>query len=416
MSASPNPLTSKRGMMDYKIVRMCRVCGSKRFRKYLDLGRQPLANALLDSPKSKSKKYPLQVLFCEDCALSQLSIVVDPKVLYTNYPYYSSVSLTFRDHCQAMATHIKKILNPEKPLSLIDIASNDGCLLNMFRREGYGLMWGVEPCKALADKAYSKGFAIFNDFWGGKLCWKVPKVKLITALNVLAHVHDIDSFLRTVTDHLLPDGIFVVEVPHLQNLIEQNQFDTVYHEHLSYFLTRPLKRAFKNAGLNVFKIEEYKIHGGSIRIYASMDKREVHPSVWRMESIEERKGLYKLKTYQSYAKKVKNIKAHMKILLFELKQTGKKVMAYGASAKGNTLMNYCRITNIDISSIVDDTPAKQGKFTPGNRIPIVNADQFSTTHPDYIMLTAWNFTAELKEKTKDVGAKYIIPIPQVRIE
>lgn len=402
--------------MDYKKVKLCRICGGKRLRKYLDLGSQPLANNLQDSTKSKPQKFPLEVLFCEECYLSQLSAVISPKVLYNNYPYFSSVSKTFQKHCISLAEHVNKLFKKDRYLSLIDIASNDGCLLEMFRRSGYGLMWGVEPSKNLTEKSERNGFTIINDFWSKNSCKALPQVDVITALNVFAHVDDLESFLKTVYEHLTPSGVFIIEVPYLKNLIEQNQFDTIYHEHLSYFLLHPIKVALRREGLDVFRVEEIDIHGGSLRIFSCKDGRNVESSVWLTEAIEKRKEFYNFKTYRGYAKRVEKIRTDLRKMLGGFKKLKKRVMAYGASAKGNTLLNYCGVTNTDITAIVDDTPAKQGKFTPGSKIPIVNGDHFDITHPDYIVLTAWNFSAEMKKKTEHVGAKYIVAIPEVRVE
>lgn len=402
--------------MDYKKVKMCRVCGSKNLRKYLDLGRQPLANQIQDSPNYPSKKYPLQVLFCERCALSQLSVVVDPKILYKDYPYHSSVSRTFREHCIYLAEHIKNITKAKHPLTAIDIACNDGVLLEAFIRAGYGATLGVEPSKNLAQKCERNKLTVINDFWHERALAEYPPVDIITALNVFAHVDDLGAFLGLVYKKLNPNGVFILEVPYLANLIKQNQFDTIYHEHLSYFLFSTIKEALHYAGLEAFRVEEHSIHGGSIRVFACKDGRDADSSVSKFENAEFHGGYLEFKTYKSYAKKVNSIRDHFKSLMEELKQGGKKVMGYGASAKGATLLNYCGATHTDISAIVDDTPAKQGKFQPGTGIPIIGSEHLDITRPDYILLTAWNFSAELKEKTRHVGARYIIAIPQVRIE
>ena len=255
--------------MDFKRVHLCRVCGSKRLRKYLDLGRQPLANQLSDIPV-KSKKYPLQVLFCQDCHLSQLSIVVNPDILYRKYLYHSSVSETFKKHCHEMAVGLRSLF-PDSPAPMaMDIASNDGCLLSQFKKLGFDVM-GIEPCQELALEAGRNGIPTINDFWNEPTAKKAPLCNVITATNVLAHVNDLPTFLRLVKSNLNPStkGIFIAEFPYLPNLFEGNQFDTIYHEHLSYFLLSPLVQLFSSCGIPIFKVEKYPIHGGSIRIYAS---------------------------------------------------------------------------------------------------------------------------------------------------
>lgn len=404
--------------MDYKYITSCRVCGSNKLKKYLDLGKQPLANALLKTKDSKCKKYPLQVLFCEDCYLSQLSIVVDPKVLYSDYPYHSSVSDTFKKHCLDMAKSLRNVLGPKNPrsscYSVLDIASNDGCLLEQFKNEGYAVC-GVEPCKELVEISRSKGIATGHGFWSERIDLGVGDFDAITATNVFAHVHDLKDFMRGVKRYLVRHGVFVLEVPYLNNLISQNQFDTIYHEHLSYFLLQPLKILLKDMNCPIFRVEEHPIHGGSLRVYASPSDRKEENSVSKFIKKEKQLGLHTFKTYKNYSKNVNSIKEHMVSLLDDLKQRGKKVVGYGASAKGIMLMNYCGIDSTQISSVVDDTKEKQGRIIPGCGIPVVSGDHFDTNHPDYIALLSWNFSDELKSKTKHLKAKYITPIPRVTI-
>ena len=405
--------------MEYRYIKGCRICGSGNLNKYLDLGKQPLANALLSKNSLDQKKYPLQVLFCNNCALSQLSVVVDPRVLYSDYPYHSSVSKTFKKHCRQMASDIKKLFPKTKPL-VVDIASNDGCLLEQFKNEGYYVM-GIEPCKKLAKKANERGISTIDDFWNKESAARVPACNVITATNVFAHVDDVKEFVRLAKNNLkmFPKGVLVIEVPYLANLIKHNQFDTIYHEHLSYFLFTPLKNLFSSLGIPIFRVEEHSIHGGSLRIYASQHDRDEEDSVMEFVENERNSGLLNFLTYKKYSKEVNRIKESFMSLLHDMRAHNKTVAAYGASAKGISLMNYCGVTNTDISYIADDTPEKQGKFAPGCGIPIVSRDRFDTNAPDYMVLTAWNFSSEMKEKTADYrrrGGRYIVPIPNVRIE
>lgn len=410
--------------MEYRVLKNCRVCGSERLREYLNLGRQPLANSLSNSPSGKSKKYPLSVLFCQDCSLSQLSIIVNPEILYKNYPYNSSVSNTFRNHCLELAHSAKMLLAPriyrgrESKHFALDIASNDGCLLERFRDCGFDVM-GVEPSKNLAEKSRLKGIPTANSFWSSNRDYALcdpHKPDVITATNVFAHVHDLEDFCRAVHKNLSKDGIFIIEVPYLTNMIRNNQFDTIYHEHLSYFLLRPLKMVLRFCGLDVFRVEHRDIHGGSIRVYSSREKRKVESSVWMTMNKEERDGFWDFKTYRSYSSRVRKIKSDLGRIISREKKLGKKIFGYGASAKGNTLINYCGITNTDISGIIDDTPDKVGKFTPGASIPILSHNHLDTNHPDYILMTAWNFSSEIKEKTGHLGCRYIYAIPEVRVD
>lgn len=403
-------------MSDYARIRNCRICGSFDLREYLNLGKQPLANGLLSSPEIVPPKYPLEVLYCKNCSLSMLSVVVDPKIMYKDYPYQSSVSDTFRNHCGEMARTIKRYVKSNS--AVLDIASNDGCLLQEFKKEGYFTI-GVEPSKNLCEIAESKGISTINDFWGKHLIPRVPAVHVITATNVFAHVDDLKGFVEAVRDSLKQDGIFIIEVPYLYSLFSQNQFDTIYHEHLSYFLFDPIRVLLESCGMRAFRVDRIPIHGGSIRIYASKGHITPDDSVAEIEDFEWENRMYKFETYKKYAKNLKCLKDHFVSLLKDFRNRKKKVMGYGASAKGISLMNYCGINASHIQSIVDDTPSKQGKFTPGSVIPIVGRDNFDTNHPDYIALLSWNFSAELKSKTKahkNRGGKYIIPIPQVRIE
>jgi len=398
----------------FREIKSCRVCHSVKLRKYLDLGEQPLANSLGSNPR----KYPLQVLFCEECNLSQLSVVVNPELLYKDYPYHSSVSQTFKDHCNDMAVEIKKYFDITDPL-VVDIASNDGCLLEQFKNNGYYTM-GVEPAENLAREANAKGISTVNGFWCEDVALRVPACDVITATNVFAHVHSVRSFTNLVRDKLrvLTKGIFVVEFPYLPSMIEGNQFDTIYHEHLSYFLLKPIQILFESCGLNIFRVDRLPIHGGSIRVYASPYSRDVEDSVQEMLNDEEKHGYYSFNTYLNFANNVEFVKRQMKETFERLYLEGKTVMGFGASAKGVNLLNICGIEKKHILSIVDETPAKQGKLIPGIEVPIVPFDNFDVVEPEYIILLAWNFAKELMNKTIEHQVrrgKYIIPIPKVEI-
>lgn len=408
--------------MDYKRLTKCRVCGNKDLKKYLDLGLQPLPNALFRYHKHVTKKYPLVVLFCNKCYLSQLSIIVKPNILYSDYPYHSSVSKTFQDHCYEMAIKVRDMLgfgdDMGKPL-VVDIASNDGCLLNEFKRVGFTVI-GVEPCKNLSDEANKKGISTVNEFWGDENV--IPPSDIITATNVFAHVHDIVDFLKVCYKRLrvLTKGILVVEVPYLPNMIEGNQFDTIYHEHLSYFLLKPLMVVFRKCGLQIFKVERVPIHGGSIRVYASRSefKREVESSVIETLEYEKKGGYYRFNTYKGFSKKVEKIRDNFVKLLEDIRDSGQTVLGYGASAKGAMLMNYCKLNKNHVSMVIDDTREKQYKYIPGCGICIGDFTQIRNKRPDYMVLFAWNFAKEIMEKTGEfrrLGGKYIVPIPSVKV-
>ena len=339
-----------------------------------------------------------------------------------------------------MAIDLKNYFPKVKP-HVLDIASNDGCLLKEFREEGYYVA-GVEPCKKLADKSREDGIETVNEFFSERTLPLIdlsPGYEVITATNVFAHIDDIHSFLKNCHKLLKREGILVIEVPYAAELIFKNQFDTIYHEHLSYFLLKSLLRLFESCDFKIWKVEEHEIHGGSLRIYASRNsfqatewydaksgKNIIYPeyincfyreekSVRDMEEFESVNGLYYFKTYKEYANKVSDIKDHIISLLEDLKRRGKRVVGYGASAKGAMFLNCCNIGTDYIEYIVDDTKEKQGKFIPGVNIPIVSRDYFEVCRPDYILILSWNFSEELKNKTKYLGTRYITAIPRVEL-
>ena len=405
--------------MDYKVVTECRVCKSKDLHKYLDLGKVPLCNSLITQESPTQEKYPVQVLFCSECSLSQLSVVIDPRVLYKDYVYFSSVSNTFKKHCFDLANELRKDFPDfEYPL-VVDIASNDGCLLEQFKEAGYQRFLGIEPSENLTTTYFERQLPVLNKFWSEDIAreylWKANGADIITATNVMGHVDNLEDFVKGVYAGLSDDGIFVGEVPYLPNLINGNQFDTIYHEHLSYFLLAPLVRIFKENRVPIFKVKKLDIHGGSIRIYASKDNYEEDGSVEEMLNFEEQFRFYDFTRYVHFSTQVDATITNLRNMLIDLYNTEAKVVGYGASAKGISLLNYIDVGCGYIKCIIDDTKCKQGKMTPGTHIPIVDFSGFEKENPDYIFLLAWNFAKEMIEKTKHVGAKYIIPIPSVKI-
>ena len=398
-------------IMDYKLVKKCRVCGSAKLKKYIDFGEQPLANSL----KQRSKKYPLKVLLCQNCHLSQLSIVVKPEILFKDYPYHSSISNTFKEHCSKMARTVKRMLRNYNPL-VVDIASNDGALLSQFKEHGFYVM-GVEPSKNLAKESNDNGIDTINEFFSQEVSERIPACHVVTATNVLAHVDDLYGFIKPIVKLIKKNdnGFLVVEVPYLYDLISKNQFDTIYHEHLSYFLLKPLVKLFESCGLPIFKVERHKIHGGSIRIYASPYLHTVERSVQDLLDFEDVVGMYELDTYLDFEKRVRSVKFNLVRAISYANKCGLKVVGYGASAKGTMLINQCGIKKSELRYVVDDTPDKQGRNISGSNIPIVHFSNLKDTKPNYILLLAWNFSKEIMDKTKDIGARYIIPIPEVVI-
>tara|TARA_B100000315_G_scaffold253913_1_gene293783 strand:- start:2916 stop:4154 length:1239 start_codon:yes stop_codon:yes gene_type:complete len=409
---------------DYKKIKECRICGCTDLVTYLDLDNLPLVNRLLDKSQiAYEKKYPLNILFCQDCNLSQLSIVVDPEILYKNYVYRSSMADSFKKHCSNLADELNKDMLRDGEL-IIDIASNDGCLLRPFKDRNNRVL-GIDPATNLAGIATKTGIETISEFWDQNLAKKVlhsyGKAKVITAFNVFAHIHDVHSFLEAVMTLLDDDGCFIIEVPYLYNLIEKTEFDTVYHEHLSYFLIKPLDRLIRQHGLILAKVKEFDIHGGSIRLYVGKKNSSNASDGTTQEILEKEKrvGLHDVGPYISLRRQVKGLKNNMVAILKELKSFGKSISGFGASAKGNVLLNYSNIGLDLIDCIFDDTPEKQGKIYPGVHIPIVSRDMLSKINPDYLLLLSWNFADEMMRKTRDFkekGGKYIIPVPYLRIK
>ncbi len=401
----------------------CRVCGRADFTKYLSLGALPLANNLITPGQIHSEeKFPLEVLFCNPCAFSQLSIVVNPDIMFRNYVYRSSISRIFSEHCADIAHELEGC-----PLAggdlVLDIASNDGCMLKEFKAIGCRVL-GVDPAINLAKIASAQGIETIPEYWSPQLASELEKkhgkAKVVIAVNVFAHIDDLHSMVEGVKKILAPNGYFIIESPHLQSLIEHTEFDTIYHEHLSYLLVKPLAGLMLEHGMRIAKVKKSDIHGGSIRMYIEHEgaKDTSDGSVEEAVLGEQNAGLHRAGTYLSFGKKVDGIKNGLRSLLSKLRAGGKTISAFGASAKGNTLLNYCGITAKEIDCIFDDTPEKQGKLYPGVHIPIVAGSQLMQKQPDYLLLLAWNFSAEIMQKTKDykaAGGKYILPIPRVKI-
>ncbi len=405
-------------------VKECRICNSTNLKKYLDLGEMPLANALVDlSSKEKDLFFPLQLLFCKNCFLTQLSVVVNPEILFSNYPYQTSISSTFQKHFFEMSKEVAKLFPKKNECLVLDIASNDGCLLEQFKKTGFKVL-GVEPAKNLAKIAEEKGIPTIPEFWNEgvreKIISNYGKPLVVTATNVFAHVHDVKSFAENVKEVLTTDGVFILEFPYALNLFEKTEFDTIYHEHLSYFLVHPLITLFNGLEMQVFNIQEIPIHGGSIRVFVKKSenkKIKVNEKVINEFLEREKKhGLNEFKSYASFAVKVGKVKKAFTNLLNKLKGEKKFVAGFAAAAKASTLMHYCKVGKEHIRFIIDDAPFKQNKAFSGNRVPIYSRARLAD-NPDYLILFAWTIAGELIKKTRERGfkGKFIIPIPFPRI-
>lgn len=411
------------GNEKYRVLEKCRVCSGKKLREYLDLGNMPLANNLITEKEiPREEKFPLRVLFCDNCAFSQLSIVVNPDTMFRNYVYRSSISRFFQNHCREWAEELNSSLLQKEDL-VIDIASNDGCLLQEFKKLGNRVL-GVDPAINLARIANEQGIETTPEYWTPRLAEQIVekhgKAKAIIAVNVFAHIDDLHSMVEGVKIALADDGYFMIESPHLLSLIRKTEFDTIYHEHLSYLLVKPLKALMKEHKMRIARVKKYDIHGGSIRMY--IEKESKHDtsdgSVQKIVEEEEQAGLHEFSSYIDFKRGVEKIRNDLTALLKKLKKEGKRIAAFGASAKGNTLLNYCNVGPELVECIFDDTPEKQGKLYPGVHIPIVAGSELMQRKPDYLLMLAWNFAKEIMQKTNEYrnsGGKYIAPIPKVEV-
>ncbi len=403
----------------------CRVCGNTDLRKYLDLGMMPLANNLAADARAATEmdRYPLQVLFCANCSLSQTSVIVNPQKLFAEYNYRSSINKGYVRHCRDMARAIGQKLELKSSDLVIDIAGNDGSLLNEFKDElGVGVV-SVDPAENIAAIAESRGITTINDFWSKDVAQRILDVhgqpKLITATNVFAHVDDIRGFLSAAKHCLHEEGALVLEFPYVVDFIEKHEFDTVYFEHLSYVGVRPVAMLAAIEGMEVFEIEKQDIHGGTVRVFiAKKGSHDIEPSVDQFVSAEAKGGYHEFHRYESWSEEVDELNEEFTYQLQQLKEQGASIAAFGASAKGNTLLNACRLNTSTIDYIVDDTPEKIGKYSPGTGIPIVDRSPLAEDPPDYLVILAWNFAAEIIESAADFrrsGGKFIIPVPKFEI-
>jgi SAM-dependent methyltransferase len=403
----------------------CRICKNKKLERILDLGEMPLANAFLDKNQLSQKEisYPLRVVWCESCGLIQIDEIVPPEVLFKNYIYVSGTSEALRKHFEGLATEVVNNFKLNSKSLVIDIGSNDGTLLKEFKKHGPKVL-GVEPAVNIAKIAEENGVKTISNFFSVDIAKKIVrengKAEVITATNVVAHTNDLDGLLKGVSCLLKDDGVFVIEVPYLVDLLENLEFDTIYHEHLSYFAVRPLKKFFEERDFKIVNIEKVKIHGGTIRIFVSKKKsrHNINKNVNQLISLEIKKGLNEVTAYRKFAERVEKLKKDLVGLLQKLKSENKKVIGYGAAAKGNTLLNYYHICPELIEFIADLSPMKQNKFTPGTHIPVYNPKRIYKTKPDYILILAWNFTDEImkqQSRFKQGGGNFIVPVPEVKI-
>lgn len=404
----------------------CRFCGAPLGVVFVDLGTQPLANAYL-RPADLTRVepfYPLRVLVCERCFLAQLETVVNPEQLFSEYAYFSSYSDSWLRHAEAYTEMAIARFGLDARSRVIEIASNDGYLLQHFVRRGIPVL-GIDPAANVAEQAIANGIPTMVEFFGCEVGERLSadgmSADLLVANNVLAHVPALNDFVSGLQALLAPRGVATLEFPHLMRLIEENQFDTIYHEHVSYFSLSTVRRVFAAHGLTVFDVEELPTHGGSLRIFACHDTGGSRPVTSRMTAVisrEERAGLLRPETYPGFSEGVQATKRRLLRFLIEAKDAGKSVAGYGAPAKGNTLLNYCGIRTDLIGWTVDRSPHKHGCFLPGTHIPIAHPDQVKLAKPDYLLILPWNLKEEIAEQMsyiREWGGKFVVPIPEVRV-
>lgn len=403
--------------------RICRFCGEDLNKTFINLGAQPLSNSYVSDEKQPENIYPLHVWVCGNCKLVQLEEYETPEEIFSEYSYFSSYSDSWLKHAKEYTDYMVERFGFNDKSHVVEIASNDGYLLQYFIEKGIPVL-GIEPAKNVAAVAEQKGVTTLNEFFGVALANKLAKKQkadLLLGNNVLAHVPDINDFVEGMHVLLADDGIITMEFPHLLQLIADNEFDTIYHEHFSYLSFSVVNQIFAVHGLKIFDVEELETHGGSLRIFAchnNLNKYDISKSVAEMLRREETACLLDMTAYTHFEKRVQQTKRDLLALLIQLKNAGKNIVAYGAAAKGNTLLNYCGIGTDFINYVVDKNPNKQGVFLPGSRIPVLAPDIIKQTKPDYVLVLPWNLKSEITEQLsyiKDWQGKFIFAIPHVEV-
>ncbi|MGJ8682420.1 methyltransferase domain-containing protein [Paraglaciecola sp.] len=402
----------------------CRACNGSLSHLMADLGSTPLANAYLSKADEESEEsYPLEVRVCSDCFLAQVVHVVNPKDIFSDYAYFSSVSSSWLQHARSYCSKLIAQKTLSKNSLVVEIASNDGYLLKNFIEKNIPVL-GIEPAENIAKVANEKGIRteslFFTEESAATLANKYGQANLIVANNVVAHVPYIRDLLKGVSIMLAPNGTATFEFPHLLTLIKECQFDTIYHEHYSYLSLTSVDIHLRQVGLCVSDVEELPTHGGSLRLFINRIKDNVKLSlnVNKLKQREVEAGLIDGKAYEAFYQNILTIKSQLINFIKNARKSGKMIAAYGAAAKGNTLLNYCQLNQQSIEYIADLNPEKQNKLMPGNHIPIVDPIHIMKTKPDYILILPWNIKEEVMEQLQECrewGAKFIVAIPQLEV-
>ena len=404
----------------------CRFCGTALRHTFANLGMSPLANSYLreDQLEAMEPFYSLHVRVCSECLLVQLPEFESPEHIFSDYAYFSSFSDSWLKHCEAYAMQMTARFGLGSDALVAEVASNDGYLLQYFARAGVPIL-GIEPAANVAKVAMDKGVPTEVAFFGAKTAERLAgqgrRANLIAANNVLAHVPDINDFVRGLSILLKPEGVVTIEFPHLLNLIEQNQFDTIYHEHFSYFSFGVVERICARHGLRVFDVDRIPTHGGSLRIYACLEGAQGHAQTERvagLRALEKAAGLDKLEGHTRVQDRLAALKCDVMSFFASARREGRLVAGYGAPAKGNTLLNFCGIGPELMPFTVDRSPHKQSLYLPGTHIPIRDPGEIGRAKPDYVFILPWNLKDEIMEQMKHVrgwGGRFVAPIPEVRV-
>lgn len=403
----------------------CRHCGAPLEEVFVDLGMSPIANDNIPNDRASAMEpfFPLTAMVCGECFLVQLLDYEAAENMFDeDYAYFSSYSTSWLEHARLYVEAMTERLGLDEGSKVVELASNDGYLLQYFREREIPVL-GVEPTASTAAVAREKGIPTVEEFFGVAVAERLAEegqADLLLGNNVLAHVPDIQDFVKGLSLLLSPTGVLTMEFPHLLRLIEGNQYDTIYHEHFSYLSLAVVKGIFAGHGLRVFDVQELSTHGGSLRVFACHEasSHETTPAVQALLEVEDREGLTSLEAYAAFRERVINTKNTLLEFLIQARREGKKVAAYGAPGKGNTLLNYCGIREDLIAFAVDRNPFKHGRFCPGTHIPIFPVDKVDEEKPDYLVILPWNLTDEIVKQmayTREWGCKFVRPIPEVTI-